>query len=33
MDELLRFIAALRIKQMLNKTEADSLEELLFENR
>ena len=33
MDELLRFIAALRIKQMLTKAEADALEELLFENR
>lgn len=33
MDELLRFIAALRIKQMLTKSEADALEELLFENR
>lgn len=32
MDELLRFIAALRIKQMLTKSEADALEELLFEN-
>lgn len=32
MDELLRFIAALRIKQMLTKAEADALEELLFEN-
>lgn len=33
MDELIRFIAALRIKQMISKAEADALEDLLFENR
>jgi hypothetical protein len=33
MDELIRFIAALRIKQMISKAEAEALEDLLFENR
>jgi hypothetical protein len=33
MDELLRFIAGLRVKRIINKTESDSLEELLFSNR
>ena len=33
MDELLRFIAGLRVKRIINKTESDALEELLFSNR
>ena len=33
MDELLRFIAGLRVKRIINKAESDSLEELLFSNR
>jgi hypothetical protein len=33
MDELLRFIAGLRVKRIINKAESDALEELLFSNR
>eukprot|EP00602_Paraphysomonas_sp_CaronLab_P003323 CAMPEP_0185019350 /NCGR_PEP_ID=MMETSP1103-20130426/1952_1 /TAXON_ID=36769 /ORGANISM="Paraphysomonas bandaiensis, Strain Caron Lab Isolate" /LENGTH=1099 /DNA_ID=CAMNT_0027549607 /DNA_START=227 /DNA_END=3526 /DNA_ORIENTATION=- len=32
MDELLRFIAGLRVKKIIKKAEADALEELLFNN-
>ena len=32
MSEIIRFIAGLRIRQILNKHEAQSLEDLLFEN-
>mmetsp|Transcript_13985 Transcript_13985/g.23160 ORF Transcript_13985/g.23160 Transcript_13985/m.23160 type:complete len:1107 (-) Transcript_13985:207-3527(-) len=32
MDELLRFIAGLRVKRIISKTESDALEELLFSN-
>ena len=33
LDELLRFIAGLRVQRAVKKQEADALEELLFNNR
>lgn len=33
LDELLRFIAGLRVKRIIKKAEADALEEMLFNNR
>lgn len=33
LDELLRFIAGLRVKRIVKKAEADALEEMLFNNR
>jgi hypothetical protein len=33
LDELLRFIASLRVQRTIKKQEADALEELLFNNR
>ena len=33
LDELLRFIAGLRVKRIIKKAESDALEEMLFNNR